>query len=552
MKRVIDFKTIYKLIPFNYKKKIPIFFFNNLIIIFLEILILGLIYSILKVLVKDDSFFQVYLEKYNLDSINYLLFFLILVFVVKNFLLIFLYHWQYKYTAHIQRDLSCNLLINYLFLEYSDYIKKNSAIYIRNVESECTRFSNYILSLLVLITETTILLSLIIYLLFLNFMVTFCIIILFSIICLAYFFLTKKRFETWGKERLFLSGAVIQSLIETFQNIKEIKVYGKEKLFYQRFKNFQKKMQNLAIKANLVRVSPKPILEILAITLVVIFLFLIETSNLNWIDYLPILSIYLVTFLRILPSSNKIFHNYQNIILNNPSIKILEEELKQSKILNNDIEDKINSERFEIQNISYGYEKTSPIIKNLSFIFEEDNIYGIFGDNGSGKTTLINIILGLIRPDSGKVIFYYKNKEINVSKVKFGYVPQNTVLIDSSISANIALEYDEREIDQQKIKNCINSSSMFDFINLLREKENTIVGENGVKISGGQKQRIGIARSLFNNSKIMILDEPTSALDKNQELKFIKELNELKKSRIIIIISHNENLKKYCNKLLQL
>ena len=552
MKNIINFKKLLRLIPSNHKQKIPIYFFNNLLIVFFEILSLRLIYSIIKILINEDSLFQVYLDKFSLNNITNLSLFLVAIFITKNFLLIYLYHWQYRYAANIQRYLSCNLLKNYLFLNYEEYLSKNSSIYLRNVESECSRFSNYLLSILTLVTEIIILISLIVYLLFMNLNITLIIIFAFVVISIFYFFLTKKKFKIWGENRLFLSGALIQSLIETFQNIKEIKIYGKEELFYGRFRNFQKSMQNLAIKINLIRIAPRPILEIFAVMFVAFFLLFIEKQNLNWINYLPILTVYLVTFLRILPSGNKILHNYQNIILNNPSIEVLNEEFKKKANIENISDTKYNSEKVEIKNISYGYNKSKPIIKNFSFNFEDNNIYGIFGENGSGKTTLINIILGLIKPDSGEVLFYNNSKKVNPNRIKFGYVPQNTILIDSSIKANIALEHDEKNIDQQKIENCINSSSLFNFIKQFEKKENTFVGENGIKLSGGQKQRIGIARSLFFKANILILDEPSSALDKSNEHQLLNDLKKLKENKIIIIVSHNDDFKNYCDKIIQL
>ena len=89
-------------------------------------------------------------------------------------------------------------------------------------------------------------------------------------------------------------------------------------------------------------------------------------------------------------------------------------------------------------------------------------------------------------------------------------------------------------------------------ISEFKDKEDTIVGENGAKLSGGQKQRIGIARSLFFNNNILILDEPSSALDKSNEKQFLDNLKELKREKIIIIISHNYDLKDYCDQIIQL
>ena len=202
--------------------------------------------------------------------------------------------------------------------------------------------------------------------------------------------------------------------------------------------------------------------------------------------------------------------------------------------------------------MSFKYPDNKNIFEKFNFTFEKNKIYGVFGKNGSGKTTLINLILNLLKPISGEINYYLDNEKVLNKKIKFGYVPQNIVMIDSSIKSNIALEYDEKNIDNNKLKKCLNSSNLFKFISDFKDKEDTIVGENGAKLSGGQKQRIGIARSLFFNNNILILDEPSSALDKSNEKQFLDNLKELKREKIIIIISHNYDLKDYCDQIIQL
>ena len=549
---VFNIDKAYKLIPNKFKKKLPLFFLSNLIIILFEILSLGLIYSIVNILMNEEKVFNFLSFNLEKDNIIFISTSLVALFVFKNLFLIYLYNWQYSYSINIQRSLSCDLLKKYIHLDYQEFLNAHSSIYMRNVDSECTRFSNYLASVLSFFTETGILVCVLIYLFYMNFMTTFFLFLIFVMIFLIFYFLTKKKFRIWGEKRLFLSGALIKSLIETFQSIREIKIFNKEDLFYKRFKDFQKKTQDLSIKTNLIRILPRPILEILCIIFVGLFLAHLTSNNLDIIIFIPLLTIYFVSFLRILPSVNKILQNYQAMVLSKPSILALDKEFSKYTKTIILASETMMANKIEIKNLSFEYLEKKKIFENLNYSFNVNKIYGIFGENGSGKTTLINLILGLLNPSKGEINYFNDDKKILNKKIKFGYVPQNIVMIDSSIKSNIALEYDEDKIDKENLQRCLNTSNLFDFIKELKDKEDTIVGENGAKLSGGQKQRIGIARSLFSDANILILDEPSSALDKGKEKELMEYIHKMKKDRIIIIISHNNEFRSHCDEIIQL
>ena len=176
---------------------------------------------------------------------------------------------------------------------------------------------------------------------------------------------------------------------------------------------------------------------------------------------------------------------------------------------------------------------------------------GIIGPSGSGKTTLINIILGLIEPDSGETkldnLSIYEN--LSEWRKSVGYVPQDTYLLDSSIKNNIAFGLEDNEINMVRINEAILISQTKILIDSLPQGIETVVGDRGVKLSGGQRQRIGIARALYNNPSFLILDEATSNLDIKNENKIIEEINMSQKNRTVVIVSHRKNTVKYCDNI---
>jgi len=172
----------------------------------------------------------------------------------------------------------------------------------------------------------------------------------------------------------------------------------------------------------------------------------------------------------------------------------------------------------------------------------------------SGKTTLINILLGLLKPDSGEILVdnIDINKNIKSWQKCIGYVPQNFYLLDESIKRNIAFGEIDKNIDEKKLNKAINETQLNNLVKDATSGINTKIGEFGDRLSGGQKQRIGIARALYTNPKVIILDEPTSALDIETEKKIIEDMFLLKGQKTIILISHREKMLTNCDKILNI
>ena len=177
---------------------------------------------------------------------------------------------------------------------------------------------------------------------------------------------------------------------------------------------------------------------------------------------------------------------------------------------------------------------------------------GLLGPSGSGKTTFVNLITGLIKQNDGQILIddvHDINDNIYYWQSKIGYVPQSIFLFDGTIEQNVSFGSEDINIDQKKLSEAIKLSQLDKFVNEQKDGLKTLIGENGAKISGGQIQRIGIARSLYRNNEILILDESTNSLDEETEKEFFKSLMNLKGNRTIIIISHNKENLKNCDKI---
>ena len=197
------------------------------------------------------------------------------------------------------------------------------------------------------------------------------------------------------------------------------------------------------------------------------------------------------------------------------------------------------NEKIEISNLNFEYVKNFPVLNNISIDIKKGETSAIVGSTGSGKSTLIKLILRLYDSTSGEIKFdetSIKDLEIESLRNKIGLVSQDIFLFEGTVFENIA--YGNLDATNEEVWEAARLSESDKFINLLPNKENTIVGERGQKLSGGQRQRISIARAILKNPEILILDEATSAVDNETEAAIQRSINTLEKGRTVSAIAH--------------
>lgn len=273
--------------------------------------------------------------------------------------------------------------------------------------------------------------------------------------------------------------------------------------------------------------------------IITIFAYFYKTSAFNF-----------ASFAVIVYAINKVFANVQmaQIQLNKISIVVpylsaIVEYKKEAVVYQEDekaVGDTFSfANKLEFKDVSFSYAVDREIINNISFIIKKGDMVGVIGPSGSGKTTIADLILRLFKPDKGEILM--DNKPINNIKLgewrtRIGYVSQDSLLINDTIENNIRF-YNEN-ISQKDVVSAAKTANIYEFIEQLPDKFNTIVGERGLKLSGGQRQRIVLARVLATQPDILLLDEATSSLDNESELSIQEAINKLKGSITVIAIAH--------------
>lgn len=502
------------------------------------------------------SFFENFIFTKNL---NYLVLIFVILSISKNIFLIFFNWKKHKYLNFLQVNLSQRMFNNYLNKNYEFHVNNNSAVLHRNVYDDSIRFQSTIQSFINICLGFFTILSLLIVLLATEIKYTILLILLFLIIFFIFNFFVKTYSLKWGNKRHFHHGQLIQHLREGLSSIKEIKFLKTEKNFLKKYYYHQLSNAKYDLFYKVINLSPRFVLEIIFLLIILVFfLFFSDIFSTNNYEYI---AIFVYSSLRIFPILNRLISDISNIKFNSPSVLSMSAELttNQSQLLSKIINQDSKKDKFNnliLKDIDFKYQMSSNFIfKNLKLKINSNTATLITGKSGSGKSTLIDIILCLLKPLKGSI---YLNDKIDITKNSnqwqkmISYIPQNPIFIDDTLKSNVALGSPEKEINDQKVIECLKFAKIYDDVSTLPDFLNYKIGEKGVKLSGGQKQRVAIARALYKEPEILIFDETTNSLDEKTEQNIIEDIIKLKFNKTILFVSHNQKIFKYFDNCLNI
>ncbi|MEZ5037177.1 MAG: ABC transporter ATP-binding protein [Chitinophagales bacterium] len=348
---------------------------------------------------------------------------------------------------------------------------------------------------------------------------------------------TKKESSKLTENNSAFQGLIIQYIT----NFKYLKTTGTLSQYATKLKNriklVEKNYKKIGLYNSIVASAREPILMV--VTCVII---LIQVNLLG--GALATIMISLLFFYRALGALVLFQNSYNNFLSFSGSlanIKDMQMTLKAGEETNSTKEFIELKYAINLNKVSFGYHEDSLILKNISLNIEKNKTIAFVGSSGSGKTTLISLLSGLLVPSSGNLFIDDKNI-IDIDKKtyqnKIGYISQDPVVFNDSIFNNITFWDEPNDVNRKRFFNSIEQAAIADFILDLKDKEHTILGNNGINLSGGQKQRMSIARELYKNIDILILDEATSALDTQTEREIQMNIDKLKGSCTILIIAH--------------
>ncbi len=487
---------------------------------------------------------------------------LILIFLLKNVYLSLFLFFQGKVIKILKIDVTNKLFKIYINAPYSFHIINNPSVLIRNITQSVSGAINTILSTLTVTREILILIVVFI-LLFLNEPAVS--ISVFSILILItglFMFFTRQTLISRGEQVQFLFEDQMKTMNHTLGSIKETKILNRENYLTNLFMHQVDKIEKHSFFSYFLSQTPRLFLEFIAVFTVALTTIIFVLINLSNEQILPTISLLAVCAIRLIPAFNSIVSSISARRFSKASLKIVSGEMInvpiEDKFKNKNLIEEKNYKKYlfkdqiKFENVFFSHENSNAkILQNISLEIRRGQKVGIIGKSGAGKSTLIDLILGLIKPIEGKILIDDSNLEYNLRdwQKQIGYVPQDIYLLDDTIKNNIAFGLNTNDINQERILKSIELSRLKDYVGSLEKKENTVVGNRGIKVSGGQKQRIGIARALYNNPGILILDEATSSLDAINERKIMEEIYNTAKNTTLIIVTHRYKPVSNCDKI---
>ncbi|MGN0306562.1 MAG: ATP-binding cassette domain-containing protein, partial [Lachnospiraceae bacterium] len=489
---------------FERRQKLQLLFVLFIVIFttFVELLGVTAILPLIEVMMNENSINETpYLNMlYRLggfgNSTSFLIFLavvLIVIYWIKNFLVAVSYNLQYKFTFSNQKRMAYKLLECYLSQPYFFHLSHSSAELIRSINTDIVMMFQGILALLQFFAEILVCLVLGSFLFFTDPQITIIIVIALLLFVVLFTKKIKSYLSYIGEEDRKFSMGIVKWLQQSFGGLKETKIMHREKFFLGKFEEQYSQWADLEKIYRNLQMIPKPIMETLSITALMIAIILKLLSGTQMSSFMTTISVFAIAAFRLLPSFNRITGYVSVIIFNFPAFEAVYQDLKRvdellgtSYLTTQDAKEALPlKEKIQIQNLSYKYpEGEDFVLRDVNISIPKNKSIALVGPSGAGKTTLADLILGVLEPTKGNILIDETDAFAHLTawQKNVGYIPQTIYLMDDTIRNNII--YGAKIQDDERLMKAVEEAQLKEFIESLSEGLDTEVGERGIRLSG--------------------------------------------------------------------
>ena len=556
-----DFRKLLSFIDSSEYKKIGLLILFSVVIAIVETIGISAIMPFLSIandfsLISSNSYFSKVNDYFSFsNNLSFVMAFgccLILFYLVRSIANMLYVYAVSSFSYGKYHSLANNLLASYIKRSYAAHVKINSSDLSKSILIEADFISKTLSSVLYIITEIFVVILIYSVLLIVDFQITLFLTIFLMINGAVLIKVLTAKIRREGVNREYYQGKFHEIINTTFGNLKLIKLKSSDGRVKEMFSDACHGYSMTNVTNQTLTAFPRLFLEGLGfIVLILMSIYLLYVNQGDISQSIPMISVFVLGLYRLMPSVNRMITNYNQIVFNLVSIRIVYDDFSVEKEdLGN--ESIILNEKIQLKGLDFEYESGKKILEGIDLTIHKGESVAFVGASGNGKSTLVDIIMGLFSPTKGTLEL--DGTEVSLSNVKswrkqIGYVPQTVYLFDGTIAQNVAFGSD---VDVDKVKKCLQKAQLLDFLEANHAGIETRVGEGGALLSGGQKQRVAIARALYDDPKILVLDEATSSLDEGTEAIIMDEIYSIAKEKTLLIIAHRLSTIKRCNKVYRL
>ena len=483
---------------------------------------------------------------------------LITVFLFKALTALYINHTIIVFSNVQEVRLKSYLMQTYQHLPYTEYIKRNSAEYVNAIIGHTISFRGALEMGLKTLSDGIIAIAIFSLLALTNGIALSLLVIILGVLVFGYDRIFRSRIKEYGRQSHHYATRLVQGVNEGIEGFKEIRILGREKYFYDLIKHNAERWTQNQGKTNIISSSPRYFLEFVLITFIVMLVITAYLFGNNLKALVPTIGFIGMAALRLLPVIHGLSNSLVHLRHNRFAVGWLYTDLIKLKESPKSVWESstksTNGEFHELvlDGIQYFYpESKMPALDQISLRLQEGETVGFIGPSGAGKTTLVDLILGLLKPSKGSLLYNGEELKGSLSRwqSQIAYLPQQVFLIDNTLRNNVALGINDNEIDDQLVHESLNNASLQEFVDTLPQGIETKLGERGVRLSGGQRQRVAIARAFYHGRNVLVMDEATSALDHETESEIVEEIKRLKGKKTIIVIAHRLTTVQHCDRI---
>lgn len=373
----------------------------------------------------------------------------------------------------------------------------------------------------------------------------------------------RKRIEEYGNKKRKISIKVNSQISTSYGSYKEMKIDARMKNMLKKFEQSSREYAQVRKNFDFTNQIISILLQNVLLASLFFLLAALLLSGIVLTDFLTALAACILLLIRMLSEANTIAVSINGLYFGKKNYEIFETNMNRYQVMKED-EKALNSLRkknvtlynhLQVENLTFSYSGGNTIFEDASIEILPGSSTAIIGSSGAGKTTFLDLLLGLLKPQSGHI--WYDDYDLVAGKDSSGkchadlgnivsYIPQTVYLNGETIRNNVAFMLDEGNIDESKIIECLKCCQIWADIQKMPDGIDTLIGENGTAISGGQRQRIALARALYKDFKILIMDEATAALDIETESAVMDSIRQLEGNKTLLMVTHHQSLANAC------